>query len=210
MFTLPSSTIVQKVIPKNTFDSFMNSKQKKMMSESIQRITWLNKIAVDTVNLQGNEVKEIQIFKIELKSNSGVIPLLHLMDKVVPYHIIFLLYYSDRWKVVTSIKHPHPVEEQSSVVDHAFETDWTTQEELVLKINLMKSLDYVMLDFYQQFTPQIRHADNLRNYLLEIKRQESFEKQVEKLRRGIARAKDFKKKVELNTQLNKLLTQITH
>ena len=67
MFNLPKSTRIQKVIPKNAFDSYTNTRQRKLFSEKIQRITWTNKIAFDTVNITGVDISEIQVFKIELK-----------------------------------------------------------------------------------------------------------------------------------------------
>jgi len=39
MFYLSQATKVQKVIPKNTFDSYTNAKQKKSFTDKIQRIT---------------------------------------------------------------------------------------------------------------------------------------------------------------------------
>jgi hypothetical protein len=60
LFALPQSTKVQKVVPKNAFDGYTNSKQKKLFSDKVLRITWLNKLAPSTVNLEAKDVKEIQ------------------------------------------------------------------------------------------------------------------------------------------------------
>ena len=38
MFNLPKSTVVKKVIPKNAFDTYTNTKQKKAFADKIVRI----------------------------------------------------------------------------------------------------------------------------------------------------------------------------
>ena len=72
LFNLPNTTKVNKVIPKNTFDSYTTTKQKKLFSELIARIIWTYKISTDTVNLVAKEIKEIQVFRIELKVKQDI------------------------------------------------------------------------------------------------------------------------------------------
>jgi hypothetical protein len=67
-FNLPFNTVVQHIIPKNSFDSFTDSKQKEMFTKGIAKIVWSNKLSAETRNLQGKEIQEIQIFTIELKN----------------------------------------------------------------------------------------------------------------------------------------------
>ena len=47
-FNLPKQTQVNKSIPKNAFDSYINSKQKKLFVDIIERIRWTNKLSVET------------------------------------------------------------------------------------------------------------------------------------------------------------------
>ena len=63
IFQLPNTTTVNRSIPKNAFDKFTTSKQKKAISENIDKIKWLNKLAPETINLQANEVKQYQLAK---------------------------------------------------------------------------------------------------------------------------------------------------
>ena len=71
VFNLPTSAKVGKAIPKNAFESYTNTKLKKLFSDHVARITWLYKLSPKTSNLEANEIKEIQIFKIELKQSNG-------------------------------------------------------------------------------------------------------------------------------------------
>ena len=90
MFNLPKSTVVNRVIPKNAFDEFTNTKQKKAFTEKIERIRWLNKLSAETINLSGSDVKEIQVFQIELKQKDSIPELLKIIDKSIPYRILFI------------------------------------------------------------------------------------------------------------------------
>lgn len=71
-FKLPSNTVVQRVVPKNSFDRFTNSKQKEQFSKDIAKITWSNSLSVETINLHGKDIQEIQIFTIELKEQKEI------------------------------------------------------------------------------------------------------------------------------------------
>ena len=104
-FELPKSTIVNRFIPKNAFDDFTNSSQKKKFTDTIDKITWLNKLSKDTINLDGNDVKEIQIFEIKLKTKEKIQPLLNVIDKAIPYHIVFIVTFGEETYLSTSKKH---------------------------------------------------------------------------------------------------------
>lgn len=69
---LPTSTIVDKIVPKNSFDEYATTKQKKLLTSVVTRIKWLHKLSNQTVNLQGKEVIEIQVFELELKEQTNV------------------------------------------------------------------------------------------------------------------------------------------
>ena len=43
-FILPPTSEVNKIIPKNAFDIFTNSKEKKQFSEFVNKMIWLNNI----------------------------------------------------------------------------------------------------------------------------------------------------------------------
>ncbi len=90
IFDLPDKVKVNKVVPKNAFDSFINSKQKQLFTDLIKRITWEYKLSEATTNLPAKEIKEIQVFYVELKEKQEVKGILDIIDKAIPYPIIFL------------------------------------------------------------------------------------------------------------------------
>ena len=119
-FNLPISTNVNRFIPKNAFDAFTSAKQKKKFTDVIDKITWLNKLSKETINLTGKEVLELQIFEIKLKEECYPKDLLDIIDKSIPYQIIFVLSYHDIILISTSKKHNHPLNQDNAVVDWSF------------------------------------------------------------------------------------------
>ena len=203
-FDLPNKTFFNRVIPKNAFDEYTNSKQKKLISDSIQRITWSNKISTDTVNLSGRDIKEIQLFKLELKSKSDISKIIQIIDRSIPYPIIFWIQYNEEAYLSASSKHAHATNENIAVVDWTFTSDWFQIDQCGFKINLKKDLDEVYKDFCVQLTGRVNPK---KQTLQEVHQNEvqlnTLNKEIDSLKSAIAKCKQFNKKVELNMSLKK-------
>ncbi|MBK9555163.1 MAG: DUF4391 domain-containing protein [Bacteroidetes bacterium] len=91
-------------------------------------------------------------FKIELKEREEIKSLLEIMDKSIPYNIIFIIEESDSIYLSTSIKYPHPNKADISVIDWTFKTSWFLQNENKYTLNLKSNLDVVLFDFCLQIT----------------------------------------------------------
>lgn len=204
MFNLPKHTQVNRVVPKNSFDAFTNTKQKRLFSTVIERIRWTNKLSKETINLSGDDVKEIQIFVVELHKKEMVEPLLDIIDRAIPYHIIFILLYEDELMISTSKKHQHPANENQAVIDWTFRSEWFTDNSYSL--NLKQSLDDTFSDFCLQLSGKKKMSiDELIEYEAKLK---ELEKQKTKLEAAIRTAKQFNKKVELNIKLTEIEERI--
>ena len=202
LFNLPNSTLVNRVIPKNAFDSYSTGKQKKLFTDLVAKITWTNKISPETTNLSAREINELQIFKIELKVKAEIQPLLDLIDKSIPYHIIFVVHHENSVYLSTSAKHVHPVKNDSAVLDWNFKTEWFPADENKYKINLKKSIDAIHHDFCIQLTgnPSLESI-SLPAVIDNQKKINSLKREIESLKNSIAGCKQFNKKVELNLKL---------
>lgn len=206
---MPHTAKVQKVIPKNAFDAYTNSKQKKLFTDLIARITWLYKLSSDTVNLEAREVKEIQIFRIELKVKEDITSVLEVIDKAIPYSLIFMVEYEGSVYLSTSVKHPHPIKDSNSVVDWTFKSIWFLPHESSYSLNLKKSLDAVYHDFCIQLSGKSGMAKRPLQELVEISMQRSLlEKEILQLRSSIKSCKQFKIKVELNVKLKQKIKEL--
>ncbi|MHC1777532.1 MAG: DUF4391 domain-containing protein [Lentimicrobium sp.] len=202
VFNLPSSAKVGKVIPKNAFESYTNTRLRKLLIDIIARITWLYKLSPETLNLEANEIKEIQIFKIELKVKEEIPAILDLVDKAIPYNIIFIIEKDEEIYLSTSVKHPHPLNDNNSVIDWRFRTDWFLPIENKYSLILKRSLDAVYHDFCNQLSGAPMNESKSLKDLVEYKQQiYTLEKEIEKLKTSIANCKQFNRKVELNLKM---------
>lgn len=208
MFDLPKTTIVNKFIPKNTFDIYVNANQKKQIAEKISRITWLNKISFDTTNLQGDHIEEIQIFEIELKEESEIQSILTIIDKSIPYNILFVVRYGNRFLLSTSVKHISLNNPDTAVIDYTFTSQWIINDENTFNFNLRNSLDWAYKDFCEQLKNSDTKVDDLDSLVNYNKEKDRLDKEIVKLKQSIANCKQFNKKVELNIKLKLLEDRI--
>ena len=208
MFDLPKTTLVKKVIPKNAFDSYTSAKQKKLFTERLLRITWINKLSTDTINLQGKDVVEIQIFEIELKEKSDVRTILEVIDKSIPYTIIFVVRFENFFYLSTSVKHLNPHNIDNAVIDYTFTSNWFLNEENTFTINLKNNLDWSYKNFCEQFKQALNKTEKIEELVNYHKEKDSTEKEITKLKTAISNCKQFNKKVILNLKLKDLLNKL--
>lgn len=204
IFDLPDKVKVNKVVPKNAFDSFTNSKQKQLFTDLIKRITWEYKISEATTNLPAKEIKEIQVFYIELKEKQEVRGILDIIDKAIPYPIIFLVNWNNDFYFTTSTKHAHPINENISVIDWTFKSDWFQKENIGnFTLPLKKSLDNVYEVFCFQLAGENKNnTSTLPELVKHHERLATLKTAIDQLQKKIKGAKQFNKKLELNQELN--------
>jgi hypothetical protein len=205
IFQLPLSTHVNRVIPKNAFDQFTDTKEKKDFVDKIDKIRWLYKIATDTTNLPPGEVVELQVFEISLRKRDEIPGLIKVIDRSIPYPIIFILTFGEELMFSLSKKHPHPTHEDKAVIDWTFTTTWVKRHESSYRLNLKESLDYVFADFCRQLAGKNSDRSRISVPLL-IEREKKIQElqtSIRKLEAAIARAKQFNRKVELNIELQR-------
>ena len=187
MIALPKSTEFNKRIPKQKFyeNIEISSPVKKMFSEQVKNIYWRNKIATSTMNLaEGKEVQEIEIFEIMLNTSEINEVLLRQIDKAIPYHILFVLQYQDKYQAWISHK----------------ETGKTGAK--VFKVNKV----------YENFVRQIAEerlgsgdsGESLKASIDRDIQRQALQKQIDCLLNKIRKEKQLNKQVELNTELKKL------
>lgn len=206
MFELPKHTSVNKVIPKNSFDNYTNTKQKKLFVDVVERIKWLHKLSKETINLKGVDINEIQIFEIELRQKEKVEVLLDVIDKAIPYHIIFILRFNNERLVSLAQKHTHPTNENQSVIDWTFRSTWFSVDNNPLNLKLKGSLDDVFNDLCFQISGKKKKTiTELIQHEEELKR---LKDEANKLESAIKRSKQFNEKVQLNLKLQNIHAQL--
>ncbi len=205
LFNLHFNTIIQRFVAKSHFDSGINTKQKAMFTNDIAKIIWCNTLSTETTNLPHKEIEEIQIFKIELKTLKEVKSILEIIDKAIPYHIIFVVSFENMIYLSASSKHISPINDNKSIIDWTYTSPWFKKEENIFSINLKKDIDTVFFDFCQQLSQKananIKNITDLSEFNSKIY---TLSKEIEQLKKKIQSCPQFNKKVEMNLKLKDL------
>lgn len=204
-FDLPDRTKVGRVVPKNAFDEYTNTKQKKLFTDCIQRITWTHKLSADTVNLEAKDILEIQVFKVELKQKSDILKILEIINKSISYHIVFWVEFDQEAYISTASKHPHPTNENIAVIDWTFTSNWFNKRDFQYSFKLKNSLDEVFkhLCLHTIGKPEFGKV-SLNSIVLYLHDLERIKKEISRIKQSIKREEQFNKKVNLNIQLKDL------
>lgn len=214
MLGLPGSTEFNKRIPKQKFyeNLSLTSAVKKAFTEQIKAIYWRNKLAATTLNLApGEQVTEIEIFEVKLTSPDLDEGVLRLMDREIPYHILFLLEQDGKYRAVMGYKEAAVSGKTAFKVDRYYHTEWMDEAELPLHLEGL-TLDAIYENFIRQIAGNNLRAGeevSLKERIEQQKQREQLEKQLAALEARIRKEKQPKKKFELMSELKKIQESLT-
>lgn len=207
MTGLPSSTLFGKRIPKQTFYAKLTlaSEVKRVFAEQINTITWSNKISPETINLAPSEtVQEIQVFTIRLNQATLDARILQLIDKQIPYHIVFVLEYSNRQQAWVCYKEASLAESNTFQIGAYYHTDWANAGKLSLHVEGL-SMEAAYEGFVRQIAgEQLVGGGRLKDDVERAQQRLKLEKQIAALEKKIANEKQFNRQVEMNGELKQL------
>ena len=209
---LPGSTEFNKRIPKQKFYENLSVTPaiRKAFTEQIKAIYWRNKLAATTLPLAtGGQVTEIEVFEVRLNSPDLDEGVLRLIDREIPYHILFLLEQDGKYQAAMGYKEAAGSGKTAFKVDRYYHTEWMDETELPLHLEGL-TLDAI----YEHFIRQIAGNDlggtestTLKERIEQQKQREQLEKQIAALEARIRKEKQPKKKFELVRELHSLQVQ---
>ena len=209
MLGLPRSTEFNKRIPKQKFYENLpvTPAIKKAFTEQIKIIYWRNKLAATTLNIApGEQVTEIEVFEVRLNAADLDESVLRLIDREIPYHILFLLEYDGKFQAVLGYKEAAGSGKAAFKVDRYYHTDWLAEEDLPLHLEGL-TIDAV----YENLIRQIAggsligsESTTLKESVEQQKQRERLEKQIAALEAKIKKERQPKRKFELVGELRKL------
>ena len=213
MINLPKSTEFNKRIPKQKFYEKLNVTPalKRSFIDQIKTVIWRNKIAESTLNISpGKTVTEIEIFEIQLNSSELDTDVLKLIDKEIPYHIVFILSFDGKYQAWTAYKEEAASGNSAFKVDTYYHTEWLEEEKLPLKADGL-DIDRVYENFVRQIAGDALknvNDESLKESVEREKRREQLKKQIAVLETKIRKEKQFNKQVEMNGQLKRLKKEL--
>jgi len=194
-FKLPRAAFVNKFIPKNKFyeKAALSAKLQKEFVEKIQKITWKYKLAESTVGItKTSKVTEIQIFEIELKSQ--VIPknVLKVIDKAIPYQILYRFIYKENEAYGITLK-------ENKTAENYYFTEWNEKKIFDFTgIDLEKVYERIVKTFIRS---EAQTKSSFKEIIDTDNKIKALENEINALERGISKEKQFNHKVEINKVL---------
>lgn len=214
MLGLPQSTEFNKRIPKQKFYENLTVSPviKKAFAEQIKIIYWRNKIAMSTVNLSsGQQVTEIEVIEIRLNEPELDENVLWQIDREIPYHILFLLAYEDKYRAVIGYKEAVTAGKTAFKVEQYYYSEWLKEQELPVHLEGL-TLDAV----YEKFVRQIageklndERSTTLKESVEKQKQREQLKKQIAMLETRMRKEKQINRKMELKAELKKIKKILT-
>lgn len=212
MLGLPKSTEFNKRIPKQKFYENLSVTPaiKTAFTEQIKIIYWRNKLAETTLNLApGKLVTEIEVFEIRLTSPDLDEDILRLIDREIPYHILFLLEYDGKYQAAMGYKEAASSSKAAFKVERYYRTEWLT-EELPLHLEGL-TIDAVYENFIRQIAgDRLTSNENttLKESVEQQKQREQIEKQIAALETKMKKEKQLNRKMELKAEIKRLKNEV--
>lgn len=203
MFTLPVSTKVDRFIPKTKFYERVqiSTATRDEFTGVIGRITWLHKISPATMNVPATgTVEELQIFLVELKSKTIPLKALSIIDKTIPYPILFVLTCGDDRCYVIQ----HKIESRRRY----YKTEWNQLPTLSFTgANLEAVYQRIVTSFIALDDDEVS-SKSFEEIITTNTQREQLQKDIRALENKIRSVRQFSKKVALNTELQQKRRQL--
>ena len=212
LFAYPRQAEFNRVLPKSKI--YDHGKPSRAVRDGfvaqINQIVWQYKLAPETINLPSRPVvPEIEIFSLELKTAEVSEDVLRCIDKAIPLPIFYNLSFEGRIKTVAAYKRPSDADASRWVVDAYFAGPWLPAdgESSALPV----ALD--MAGLYEQMLRRLmptpaRSGETLKSHVERLSQLQSKQNEYTKLEARLLKEKQFNRKVEMNTQLRTLKTEI--
>ena len=213
MLGLPKTTEFNKRIPKQKFyeNLSVTPATKKAFTEQIKIIYWRNKLATTTLNLApGEQVTEIEVFEVKLNSPDLDENVLRLIDREIPYHILFLLEYDGKYQAAVGYKEAAGSGKAAFKVDRYYRTEWLAEEELPLHLEGL-TIDAVYENFIRQIAGDSLSGGEettLKESVEQQKQREQLEKQIATLEAKMKKEKQLNRKMELKAEIKRLQSEL--
>lgn len=193
-FLLPEQSHVHKSIPKNKFfeKAVVNAKLKKEFTDKIQKITWEYKLAEETIGVpKAGAVEEIQIFEIQLKEREIPKNVLKVIDKSIPYPILYVFTHEGHVAYGITLK--------GGVEQRYYFSEWDEKQAFEF---VGTNLERVYQGLVTTFIKEVGGETKDFTAIVETdKKRQTLEKEISALKNKIKNEKQFNKKVELNRVL---------
>lgn len=198
MLGLPKTTEMSKQLPKKAiYTKFqMNTAAKAKIDADISRITIVNEIAPNKVNIPaGEDVKSFFVLLVSLKKKEYDEKTIATLSKLIPQNILFVLEYENESRLaIYHIK--------------VMQTEWKPTENQQIELHGL-NLDTVWENIVKSLECGAWNEElSLDENLALHEQQEKLQKQITKLEKQARTERQPKKKFELHQKITKLKKEL--
>lgn len=192
IFNLPEAAFVNKFIAKSKFyeKATLSTRLQNEFINKIQRITWKYKLAESTIGISKTEaVTEIQIFEIELKEQTIPKNVLKVIDKSIPYRILYLFSYKTDFAFGIILK-------DETYKENYYFSDWNEDKQFDFTGIDLETVYRNLIKTFIKIEPQ-QNAEF--NEIIEFDSQvKALKTDIKTLQNKIKKEKQFNRKVDMN------------
>ena len=215
MYNLPTSTIVNRVIPKKTLVDQLgaNTRMKNHFTDDVVKVEWLAKLAPRALNVaDGKDVHEISVFLVPLKVKDCPNDIYSFIDGLIPRHTLFILEWNGQ--VCLHLNYKERVEntstsDKSFTITKTYRSEWMADKALQIDVQGL-NMDII----YESLVRQAAGAkienqgDCLREDVKLANQRELLIKELEALKRKEASEKQPQKRFSIHNQIIELKKRI--
>lgn len=208
MLGLPQSTEVNKFVAKqNFFDrADLSPAVKQAFTDDIEKIVWANKIAPKTMNVSaGGDIEELEVFHIKLKKRDFNPKILEVIDKAIPYTIVYVMEYGGLRQIWAAYKEKS-ANNKTAIVRY-FHGDWV--ESPILPIKGGKT-DAIYAGILESLSDTLSKTDetDLKSRVVKSAKIDDLQRQIDILTKKMAAEKQFNRQCEINRRIKELQGQL--
>lgn len=198
MLGLPKATEMNKQLPKKAiYAKFqMNTTAKEKIDADISRITIVNEIAPNRINIPaGDEVKNFFVLLVSLKRRNFDEKTIAALSKLIPQNILFILEYDGECKL--AIYHTKIIQ-----------TEWRPAGEQKIELQGL-NLDKVWENLVVAVGGiNIEHGNTLLEQIAVDEKRKKLEKEINKIEKQARAENQPKKKFELVQKIKNLQSEL--
>lgn len=216
LIAYPKQAAFGRVLPKNKIyeHSGANTRLKDLFVKQVEQIVWQYKLAPETLHLSARPgVPEIQIFSIQLKTPELHGDVLRCIDGAIPFPIVFELTFDGRTQVIAAYKRPSLSGGESDarrwVLSDYFSTDWVPIDCERTTMPVALHLGGLYEQMLHRLIPlSARPQETLAELVARVEQAQAKQRELDKTTARLAKEKQFNRKVEINTILRQLKSEL--
>jgi len=212
LYDFPKAATFGRMVAKNKIyeHASPNAKVKELFVQEVEKITWAYKLSPGTINIPaGEDVQELQIFVITLRTETLAQEVLQTIDKAIPSPILFQLNCNGKSRYMAAYKRVSEGDKNKWVISSYFETDWITDNSEKTELPIVLNMGVLYQTILKAIIPlPSRDTESLDGLVARVDLLRTKEREADKVGARIKKEKQFNRRVELNRSLNELKAEI--